>query len=244
MSELKSNQDIYEKNDNSNWNWLYKIGGIAALIIVIFIPIQALIYVLYPPPTTVMGYFTLFQSNWIIGLLDMDFIYLFSNTLLIAVYLALYVALKKTNKSFMTIALALGLVGITTFFTSKPSLEMLSLSTQYAAATTEAQKTIILGAGQTLLAIYSGTAFDVYYILNAITLLIIAFVMLQSNIFSRATAYSGIISGLLMLIPSTAGTIGMIFAFLSLIPWIVFSVLIALRFFKLGKDTQNEVNRN
>lgn len=94
----------------------------------------------------------------------------------------------------MTIALALGLIGIATFFSSKPSIEMLSLSTQYAAATTEVQKTILLGAGQALLAIYSGTAFDVYYILNAITLIIISLVMLQSNIFSKLTAYLGLLA--------------------------------------------------
>lgn len=237
MSELEADQDINRENDNSNWNWLYKLGGISALIIVILIPIQSFIYISFPPPTTVIGYFTLFQNNWIIGLLDMDFLYLIDSALLIIVYLALYIALKKTNKSFMTIALALGLVGIATFFSSKPSIEMLSLSTQYAAATTEIQKTILLGAGQALLAIYSGTAFDIYYILNAITLIIISFVMLQSNIFSKLTAYLGLLAGLLMLIPSTAGMIGIILSFLSLIPWAVFSLLIARRFFQLGRNT-------
>lgn len=238
MSELKADQDTYPENDNSNWNWLYKLGGIAALIIVIFIPIQSIIYISFPPPTTVIGYFTLFQNNWLIGLLDMDLLYIFDSAFLIIVYLALYIALRKTNKSFMTIALALGLVGIATFFSSKPSFEMLSLSTQYAATTTEAQKTILLGAGQTLLAIYSGTAFNVYYILSAITLIIISLVMLQSNIFSKLTAYLGILSGLLMLIPSTAGMIGIIFSFLSLIPWAIFSLLIARKFFQLGRNTK------
>jgi hypothetical protein len=84
---------------------------------------------------------------------------------------------------------------------------MLSLSTQYAAATTEAQKSMLLGAGQALLAIYNGTAFNVYYILSAITLIIFSLVMLQSKIFSKLTAYLGLLSGLLMLIPSTAGMI-------------------------------------
>lgn len=63
MSELKADQDTNRENDNSNWNWLYKLGGIAALIIVLFIPIQSFIYISFPPPTTVIGYFTLFQNN-------------------------------------------------------------------------------------------------------------------------------------------------------------------------------------
>lgn len=238
MPELKADQDTYHQKDNSNWNWLYKLGGIAALIIVIFIPIQSFIYISFPPPTTVIGYFMLFQNNWFVGLLDMDLLYLFDSALLIIVYLALYIALRKTNRSFMTIALVLGLVGIATFFSSKPAFEMLSLSTQYAAATTEAQKTILLGAGQAFLAIYNGTAFNVYYTLNAITLIIISWVMLQSHIFSKLTAYLGLLAGLLMLIPSTAGMIGITFSFLSLIPWAIFSMLIARKFFQLGRNTE------
>ena len=235
MPELKPTPEENQQTDNTNWNWLFKLGGISSLIIVIFIPIQSFIYITFPPPTDVIGYFMLFQNNWIIGLLDMDLLYLFDSALLIIVYLALYVALKKTNKSFMTIALVLGLVGIASFFSSKPAFEMLSLSTQYASATSEAQKFILLGAGQALLAIYSGTAFDVYYIFNALTLIIISAVMLKNKIFSKLTAYLGLISGFLMLIPSTAGMIGIIFSFLSLIPWAIFSVLIARRFFQIGK---------
>ncbi len=42
-------------------------------------------------------------------------------------------------------------------------------------------------------------------------------------------------AGILMLVPSSAGTAGMIFAMGSLVPWAVFSVLVALRLLKLGE---------
>ncbi len=87
-----------------------------------------------------------------------------------------------------------------------------------------------------MLTTFQGTAFDVYYILNAITLIIISFVMLKSDIFSKKTAYLGLLAGLLMLVPSTAGTTGIYFGFASLVPWAIFSVLVARRLFQLGKS--------
>ncbi|GAB1375017.1 hypothetical protein MASR1M46_19060 [Bacteroidales bacterium] len=78
-----------------------------------------------------------------------------------------------------------------------------------------------------MLATYKGTAFDVYYILNAITLFIFSWVMLKDRerTFTCTTALWGLASAVLMIIPSTAGTIGLIFSLLSLVPWVVFSIL-------------------
>ncbi|HVO70622.1 MAG TPA: hypothetical protein VMT24_11285, partial [Aggregatilineaceae bacterium] len=155
---------------DGGWNWLYKVGGIAALIIAVCIPIQIIVYMAWPPPTTVMGYFTLFQNNKLLGLLDLDLLIVTDTTLGIPVLLGLYVALKRANPSFMAIALALGLVATVSYFASNTSFNMLALSDQYAAATTEAQRSTALAAGQAMLAIYNGTAFHMNYILGAISL--------------------------------------------------------------------------
>ena len=58
--------------DDSRWQWLYRLGGAAALLIVAFIPLQVIIFMTWPPPTTALGYFTLFQSNPLVALLDLD----------------------------------------------------------------------------------------------------------------------------------------------------------------------------
>ena len=221
---------------DSNWKSLYKIGGMATLIMLALIPVQIIIFIVYPPPNTVNDFFLLFQKNWLIGLLSLDFLYIVNNILLSLIYLTLYISLKRVNESFMVIALVLGLIGIVAYFPSNTAFEMLNLSNQYAAATTDVDRTIIQAAGQAMLAIYSGTTFNVYYVLNAIALLIIAIVMLQSDIFSRPAAFWGIAAGVLMVIPSTAGTIGIAFALASLIPWSVFCVLITKRFFQLGRS--------
>ena len=47
----------------SRWQTLYTIGGAAALFSFLLIPIQLVVYASYPPPTTVTGWFTLFQES-------------------------------------------------------------------------------------------------------------------------------------------------------------------------------------
>ncbi len=229
----------------SAWKPLYRVGGAAALTIVGIMVIQIIVYIAWPPPSTVLGYFTLFHRNGLLGLLSLDLLYIVDNALVVLLYLALYAALRRASPSFMAIALALGLVGIAAYFASNTAFEMLSLSNQYAAATTDAQRSQFLAAGQAMLATYQGTAFNVYYILNAVATLIISVVMLRSTIFGNVTAYAGIVAGVLMLIPSTAGTIGLYFAFCSLVPTAIWLILIARRLFMLAQGvSKEEANRD
>ena len=226
----------------SAWKPLYRAGGAAALTIVGIMVIQIIVFIASPPPSTVIGYFTLFHQNGLLGLLSLDLLYLVDNALVILLYLALYMSLRRASPSFMAIALAFGLVGIAAYFASNTAFEMLSLSTQYAAATTDAQRSLLQASGQAMLAVYQGTAFDAYYTLNAVATLLISVVMLRSNIFGKATAYAGMAAGVLMLIPSTAGMIGLYFALGSLVPTALWLALIARRLFQLAQGGSNEVS--
>lgn len=226
----------------SGWKLLYRVGGAAALTIVGIMIVQIIVFIASPPPSAVLGYFTLFHRNGLLGLLSLDLLYVVDNALVVLLYLALYAALRRASPSLMAIALAFGLVGIAAYFASNTAFEMLSLSNQYAAATTDAQRSLLQAAGQAMLATFQGTAFDVYYILGAVATLIISLVMLRSGIFGKATAYAGIAAGVLMVIPSTAGTIGLYFAFASLVPTAIWLVLIARRLFRLAQVvSQKEV---
>jgi len=227
------NQAIFKTED---WNKLLRLGGVMSLIVVAIIPVQIVIFGLWPPPKEVPGFFELFQRNWFLGLLSLDLLYLVNNILLAFVYLALFAALRKTKAYPMFIALVLGFIGIAIYYSSTAAFEMLSLSKQYFATSDAQLQQQLLAAGQAIHEGYKGTAFDVYYILNGIALVIIGFSMLNdpAKTFSKTTAIWGLISAFLMTIPSTFGTIGLIFSIASLVPWIVFSILIAKRLFKLS----------
>lgn len=227
------------------WRGLYLAGGVAALVMAVLIVVQVFVYVAWPPPAvdgSALPWFELLHSNPLLGLLSLDLLYLFDTALLIVLYLALYVALRQASESAMLIGTALGLVGAAAYFASNTAFEMLALSGGYAGAATDAERSTFLAAGAAALTAYRGSAFTVYYLLNAITLLVIAAVMLRSRIFSRLTASMGLIAGLLMTVPASAGMLGISMALASLLPWVVFSVLVAQKLFRLGRASLSSEN--
>jgi hypothetical protein len=222
------------------WRSLYRLGGMAALIIVALALVQIIIFIAWPPPgfesdvSTIIGYFTLLENNRLLGLFHLDLLLVVDYVLLVLMFLALYIALRGVSQSFMAIAMALVFVGIAAYFPSNTAFSMLSLSDQYVAATTDTQRTILLAAGQAILVGLQSTTFYVSYILMSTAGLIISTVMLRSNnIFSKVTAYVGILAsvlGLGLFVP----TIGLLLSLISLIPTVMWYTLIARKLLRLG----------
>lgn len=225
---------------DSAWRSLYRVGGTAALTIVAIALVQMIAFVVWPPPGfeadvgTVTGYFTLLQDNMLLGLLHLDLLLMVDYVLLVLMFLALYIVLRQVSQSLIAIAMALVFVGIATYFPSNIAFSMLSLSDQYAATTTDAQRTMLLASGQALLTSLQSSTFYVSYILMSVAGMIISAVMLQSSsIFSKLTAYVGILAsvlGLGLFVP----TIGLLLSLISLIPTMMWYILIARRLFRLG----------
>ncbi len=178
----------------SAYKSLYKVGGVAALIVAVLTLGEVIGLAIYPQPGTVSDWFALFQSNRIIGLVDFWGLEVPMYAMFAVVFLALYVVLRKANESLMAIAITLALLGIGIFFATNNPFSMLSLSDQYAAATTDAQRTTFLAAGQAVLANTGQRAvggFNMGLFLVSVAGLIVSSVMLRSRSFSRLTAYVG-----------------------------------------------------
>jgi hypothetical protein len=124
----------------SRWNWLYKIGGAAALFGVAIYLIQLIVFSVWGQPETALGWFTLFESSELGGLLAFEILLVVSSALAITTTLALYVALRGVDESLMAIALSVGLVEVVAFIEARPAFEMHYLGEGYAAATTNAQR--------------------------------------------------------------------------------------------------------
>src|SRR5688500_6384389 len=114
------------------WQTLHRVGGMAALAALVLIPIQMVVFFVWPPPNSVIGWFALFQDNALGGLLDMDLLLIVDYLLLIGVFSALWASLRRANESLMAIALILQLVATATYLTSTVAFEMLTLNNQYA----------------------------------------------------------------------------------------------------------------
>jgi hypothetical protein len=228
-------------NDNNlkstyAWQNLHRFGGMAALAVLVLIPIQMVVFFIWPPPSSVIGWFTLFHDNALVGLLDMDLLLIVDYLLLVGVFSALWASLRRANESLMAIALIVQLVATATYFALTVAFEMLTLSNQYTTATTEVERSIFLAAGQAMLATWQGTAFDVSYVLSALAILTVSAVMLRSphHLFSKTTGYAGLSAGVLTLIPPTVGTIGVVLSLVSLVPMVIWLALIARRLLRSG----------
>jgi hypothetical protein len=219
----------------ARWQTLYRIGAASALIVLVLVPIQMLVYLTTPPPETVEGWFALYDRSTMLGLLDMDLLLIVDQVLIAVMFLAVCVALRRTAPSWVAIALLLAVVAFAAYLASNPAFEMLALSQRYAEATTDTERSILLAAGQTMVASWTGTAFSVGYVLGALGFLIVSFAMLRAHVFGRVTAWVGVVFGVASLVPASAGSVGIAFSLASLVPMWIWLGLVALRLARLGR---------
>jgi hypothetical protein len=194
---------------DSAWKGLYRIGGAAILIAVVIFRRNfgaemmgfrgfGIFDVPATPPSSAIDWFTLLQNNRFVGLALLDAVDIVNYALVGLMFLALYGALKRTDTGAVTVATAFGLAGMAVYFASNQAFAMLSLSDQYATATSDAQRSALLAAGQALLAIhnpgaiYQGLGIYVSLFLVGLAGLIASIVMLRSSIFGKTTAWMGI----------------------------------------------------
>jgi hypothetical protein len=198
-----------------------------------------------PPPATVLEWFTLFQAHPLTGLFFLGLADIIITLLWGPIALALYAVLKQSNQTWATIATTFAFVGMAVFLATNMALAMLHLSRQYAAATTQAQQSTLLSAGQALLAVTEGARM---LPLMGLAGLIFSIVMLRSKTFSKATAWAGVLGlGLLSASGLFAGyaTTGATTALVSVIVAVTYAgggllslawyILIGLRLLKLGR---------
>ncbi len=248
--EIKTINDGNAENTDASWKGLYRIGGAAALILLLYSVVTMIILTLFGvPPSTAAECFTMLQNNRIVGLLRLDiltvFVYMPLGYLL---FLGIYIALRRTNGAYATLATVLIFAGITLFLATPSALSMMVLSDKYALATTDAQRSQLLAAGEAILAsdMWHGTGAIIGSMLLQSGALLISVVMLQGEIFSKAIAYVGILThGLdlahlifLLLVPG----LGTILVAIAGTLYLIWFPLVGLRLFQLGRPARRGVD--
>lgn len=203
---------------DSRWNWLYKVGGAAALIVFVLLLIGIIgILTLSPQPAATNSWFTPLQSNWLVVLFNLNvessgvqpdllntlnFLDIAIMALVGAMFLALYVALRHTSRIWSAAAASLPILGIPVFLLTS----------------TAGRSGVLLGG------------------------LIISAVMLRSNSFSQASAYVGIVASALLFFAGDLGTAvfssSMVIAILigvGYVLWMIWFFLTGRRLLQLGR---------
>ncbi len=243
---------LNHQTDHARWRTLYYVGAVAPLIALLFYLFEfSILFLGEPYPTTIEGWYALVQRSKLLGLWYLNALDILSFALLGSMFLALYVALRRVRRSWMLIALYIALLGVAVFIVPRVlHLSLLSLSDMHAAATTEAQKTVYLAAGEALSQVSSATPQTLGFLLMAVAGLIISIVILRSQPFgksvalSKAMGYVGIAGfvaalanfGSRLLAPAVAGALMPINGLL----WFVWWILASVHLFKLAKKTSTD----
>ena len=202
-----------------------------------------------PYPTTIEGWYALIQRSKLLGLWYLNALDILSFALLGIMFLALYVALRRIRPAWMLIALYAALLGVVVFIVPRVlHLALLPLSDLHAAATTDAQKTIYLAAGEALSQVSTATPQTLGFLFMAVAGLIISVVSLRSQSFGRSVSLSKAVGfvGIAGFVAALANfgsrllapTIAEILMPINGLLWFAWWILVSVNLFKLARKTQ------
>lgn len=180
-----------------DWKRLYPAGAWSSLILLVYSLVTMLILVLIGgQPASAREGFAMLQENRLVGLLRLDILSILIMPLYYVIFLALFAALKKTDEMSAALATVLVFAGLTLFLATPSAFSWLALSDKFAAATSEEQKALLLAGGEAILAsdMWHGSGPIVGGILLQAGTLFVSLIMLGSRDFSRATAWTGIVT--------------------------------------------------
>ncbi len=184
---------------HSTWTGVYRAGGAAALLMILtglidigisFIPGTGSV----PGEMSVVDWFTLYREQPLLALRNMGILNVVNTFCGVLVFYALFGMHRRVSPASSGLALTLSCLGAAVYIASNVALPMLSLSSQYAAATSEAHKTLLVSAGQALLAQEdTGTGSFLSFFLPEIASALMAVVMLRGRVFSRWAGWAGLL---------------------------------------------------
>jgi hypothetical protein len=246
MTAITSTIQSKKEASSTEWTGLYKLGAVTSLLILGTALLEILITFLpggYDSAETVVDWFNLLHNNWFLGLRNLGLLNIVMTALSIPMLFALCMAHWKVNPKYSALATIISLMGITVFYATNRAFAMLDLSTQYAAANSDVQRAVLEAAGQALLAVGQSHTPGTFigFCLSEIAGILISLVMLQGGVFSKLTAYTGILGfGMLLVyeisqsfVPALLG-IALIFAMIGGVLNLVYYGLVARRLFQLA----------
>jgi hypothetical protein len=240
MSHIQQNDISNTDIVDSRWKDLYRIGGVSSLLLAGLIAFAVIAYFIWPYTpgfASTEDIFVTLHTDRLGALFSLDVMMLVTAPIDILLFTALYVALKRVNESYALIALVLGLLAIALLIPTKPLAELVFLSEQYAAATTETARSQYLAAGEALLTLSGGTAWINFSLFSNISFLLSSLLMLRSKNFGKATAYIGIVNSIFALgIIIPVFVIAAICGLGATVVGTLWFVLLARGFFRLGKE--------
>jgi hypothetical protein len=219
-----------------------RLGALAALILLAYSVMTMIVLVwLGGAPRTAQECFELIQKNSLTALLRLDLLTIVVMPIFYFLYAALFGAMKRSSLPMTALSAALAFVGVTLVLGSASVLSLVHLSQQYAAATTEARRTLLLAAGEAVMStdMWHSTGSAMGGVLLQLAGVLISAAMLQGKVFSKLTGYLGLVTHGLDLAHIVIGlfipTGGVVLMVLAGPLYLVWFPLVARRLYRLGR---------
>jgi len=181
-----------------HWQKLYTIGAIAA-ILAMLVSVSDVVLGFGATEVVINGtrsaaeWFAVYQESPFDGLYSLGILNIFYMIAMLPVYFALLWAHRRRQGVQAALVVIVFLLSMSIYISTNAAIPLLVLSNKYALATTEIQKTILVAAGEAILA--RGEDFTpgsfISLLLGTIAAISISIVMLQGGIFGKRKPGSG-----------------------------------------------------
>jgi len=235
-------QNVRANSVDPGGKWLYRVGGIAAIVLVVgyFLTFPIYFWVGDQPASGVeaqLAYFAEHAAGW----WGIVFLMLVTDLLLVPIFFGIYMALKHVNKGLMLVALAFKaflfvILDLAVTWTAYST--MIIVGVQYGAETTEAQRAVLAAAAAYASAMLDSPMAGTYSILIPSLGVLFAGLVMLKGVFSKATAYVAVLAGLTGILWMGSFFIdGLdVIRYINALLAMVFYLLVGVRLYKLGRQ--------
>jgi hypothetical protein len=188
--------DRIEAEMHASWNGICRVGGVAAFLLIIYsLATIVQMIALGGQPASAAQAFDLLHHHRVVGLLRLDLPTIAVLPLYYLLFLGLFAALRRSDLANALLSTVLAFAGITLVLATPTALSLIPLSDKFASATSDAARNQLLAAGEAIMAsdIWHSTGAILGGVLLQCGAVLISVVMLRGRVFSKTTAWLGIV---------------------------------------------------
>jgi len=243
--------NAFTMTTSNSWKWIYKLGGIAALLAMsanladIILGFGGTEMATYGTKSAV-EWFAIYQHNWFRGIYALGILNIFYMAAMLPVYFALFGAHFDKHAMAAGLTIFIFLTATSMYISNNAAIPLLTLSSKYSLAATDLQRTVLIAAGEAVLSHgedFTAGAFIPFF-LSGLAAISISIIMLRGGIFGKVNAWIGLVGfTFLSLFTIIATFIPALYSFafyflgsiggLLALSWFA---LVARRFFQLGRN--------
>jgi hypothetical protein len=186
-------------SSGNSWKWFYKLGAVAAFTALLVNLLDIVLgfggsEMVVSGSQSAMDWFAVYNDNWFRGVYLLGILNIVYMLAMLPVYVALFGAHVEKNAVGAALTIILFVTAMSMYISNNAAIPLLVLSNKYAAASTEMQRTVLMAAGEAVLArgedFTAGSFIPVF--LSSLAAMCISIVMLRGA-FGKVNAWIGIV---------------------------------------------------